>query len=54
MIRLSHIMKKYDNITPIKDIDAEIKTGEVVAIIGPSWYRQVYFTSNDKWFRKAN
>lgn len=36
MIRLSHIMKKYDNITPIKDIDAEIKTGEVVAIIGPS------------------
>ena len=36
MIRLSHIIKKYDNITPIKDIDAEIKTGEVVAIIGPS------------------
>ena len=36
MIRLSHIMKKYDAITPIKDIDEEIKSGEVISIIGPS------------------
>lgn len=36
MIKFSHIMKKYDNLTPLKDIDGEIKTGEIVSIIGSS------------------
>ena len=36
MIKFSHIMKKYGENTPIKDINGEIKTGEVISIIGPS------------------
>ena len=36
MIKFSHVMKKYENITPIKDINYEIKEGEIVSIIGPS------------------
>ena len=36
MIKFSHIMKKYDDLTPLKDIDAIVNDGEVVSIIGPS------------------
>lgn len=36
MIKFSHIMKNYDNLTPLKDIDAVVNDGEVVSIIGPS------------------
>ena len=36
MIKISHVMKKFDNITPIKDITYEIKEGQILAIIGPS------------------
>ena len=36
MIKFSHIMKKYDDLTPLKDIDAVVNDGEVVSIIGPS------------------
>lgn len=36
MIKFSHIMKNYDNLTPLKDIDGEVKNGEIVSIIGPS------------------
>ena len=36
MIKFSHVMKKYDNITPLKDVCGEVKNGEVISIIGPS------------------
>lgn len=36
MIKFSHVIKKFDNFTPIKDIDGEVKKGAVVSIIGPS------------------
>ena len=36
MIKFLHILKNYDNLTPLKDIDCEVKNGEIVSIIGPS------------------
>ena len=30
MIKFSHVMKKFHNITPLKDISAEIQNGEIV------------------------
>ena len=36
MIRLEHVKKAYPNVTPLKDVNAEIKDGEVISIIGPS------------------
>ena len=36
MIRLEHVMKEYEKITPLKDITTVINDGEVVSIIGPS------------------
>ena len=36
MIKFAHVMKKYDNHTPLKDIDAEVKNGEIISIIGHS------------------
>ncbi len=36
LYKISHLMKRYENVTPIKDISCEIKTGDVIAIIGPS------------------
>lgn len=36
MIKFSHIMKKYSNITPLKDINGVVETGTTVSIIGPS------------------
>ena len=36
MIKFSHVMKNFDNLTPLKDIDGEVKNGEIVSIIGPS------------------
>lgn len=36
MITIRHLSKVYPNATPLKDVNAEIKKGEVISIIGPS------------------
>ena len=36
MIELRHVEKSYPNVTPLKDICAEIRDGEVISMIGPS------------------
>lgn len=36
LIRVSHLQKAYPNVTPLKDVCAEIYRGEVISIIGPS------------------
>lgn len=36
MIKINHLKKVYPNVTPLKDVNAEIKKGEVISIIGPS------------------
>lgn len=36
LIRISHLRKEYEGVVPLKDVNAEIKKGEVISIIGPS------------------
>ncbi len=36
MISIKHLRKEYANVTPLKDVNAEIHKGEVISIIGPS------------------
>jgi polar amino acid transport system ATP-binding protein len=36
MIKVEHLSKNFDDLVVLKDITTEIKTGEVVSIIGPS------------------
>lgn len=36
MISIRHLKKEFENVTPLKDINAEIREGEVISIIGPS------------------
>lgn len=36
MITIRHLKKSYPNVTPLKDVNTEIKKGEVISIIGPS------------------
>ena len=36
MIKVEHLAKRFDDLTVLKDIDVEIKKGEVISIIGPS------------------
>ena len=36
MIRMEHLEKKYPNVTPLKDVNAEIRDGDVISVIGPS------------------
>ena len=36
MIRIEHLKKEYPNVTPLKDVNAEIRDGDVISIIGPS------------------
>jgi len=38
MIRIEHLSKRYEhaNLTVLKDVNAEIKDGEIISIIGPS------------------
>ena len=36
MISVRHLCKEYANATPLKDVNVDIKRGEVVSIIGPS------------------
>ncbi len=36
MIRIEHLKKAYPNVTPLKDVNAEIRDGDVISVIGPS------------------
>ena len=36
MIKISHLQKKYPNVTPLGDVNVEIHKGDVISIIGPS------------------
>lgn len=36
MISIKHLEKKFPNITPLKDVNAEINKGDVISVIGPS------------------
>ncbi len=36
MIKIEHLRKEYAEATPLKDINCEIKRGEIISIIGPS------------------
>ena len=36
MIKISHLQKKYPNATPLKDVNVEIRRGDVISVIGPS------------------
>ena len=36
MIKIEHLKKEYPNITPLQDVSAEIRDGDVISVIGPS------------------
>ena len=36
MIRIEHLRKEYPNVTPLKDVNVEIRDGDVISVIGPS------------------
>lgn len=36
MIELKHLEKRYENATPLKDVNAVINDGDVISVIGPS------------------
>lgn len=36
MIQLKHLKKAYANVTPLEDVNAQIHSGDVISIIGPS------------------
>lgn len=36
MIKIEHLRKEYPNVTPLKDVCADINKGDVISIIGPS------------------
>ena len=36
MIKVEHLSKRYGDLEVLKDVNAEIRKGEVVSIIGPS------------------
>ena len=36
LIEVKHLRKEYDNVVPLKDVNATVDEGEVISIIGPS------------------
>ena len=36
MLKIEHLRKEYPNVTPLKDVNAEINRGDVISVIGPS------------------
>ena len=36
MIKIEHLKKEYPNVTPLQDVCAEIRDGDVISVIGPS------------------
>ncbi len=36
VITLQHLRKEYENVTPLADVNAEIRRGDIISVIGPS------------------
>ena len=36
MIKIEHLRKEYEEVTPLKDVNAQIHRGDVISVIGPS------------------
>ena len=36
VISIRHLRKEYPDVTPLADVSAEVKKGEVISVIGPS------------------
>ena len=36
LIRIEHLRKEFPDVTPLKDVNLEVRPGEVISIIGPS------------------
>ena len=36
MIEIKHLRKEYEDTTPLKDVNAVINNGDIIAVIGPS------------------
>ena len=36
MIKIEHLKKQYPDVTPLKDVNAQINDGDVISVIGPS------------------
>ena len=36
MIRIENLRKEYPNVVPLKNVNATINDGDVIAVIGPS------------------
>ena len=36
MIRIEHLKKEYPNASPLRDVNAVIRDGDVISVIGPS------------------
>ena len=36
MIKIEHLKKAYPNVTPLQDVNVEIRDGDVISVIGPS------------------
>lgn len=36
MITIRHLRKEYSNVTPLQDVNCEIRKGEIISVIGPS------------------
>ena len=43
MIELRHLKKQYENATPLKDVNAVIRDGDVISVIGPSGFRHYVY-----------
>ncbi|MBQ6295233.1 MAG: ATP-binding cassette domain-containing protein, partial [Firmicutes bacterium] len=36
MIEIKHLRKEFEDTTPLKDVNAVINSGDIIAVIGPS------------------
>ena len=36
MIEIRHLRKEYPTVTPLRDVNTDIRDGDVIAVIGPS------------------
>ena len=42
VLQLQHIRKEYPGVVALKDVTLELKKGEILALIGEKWCRQIY------------
>ena len=45
MIKVEQLSKKFGELTVLKEINIEIKKGEIISIIGPSGTGKSYFSA---------